>query len=142
MPRAHDVHLPAFAMPESPKGACKIALFWVTRMSKPKNCGKYQARVFLDVFSLPENESRVNFPKKNLDPLLVNLSCFAVWSRETPRVHTTWESYLRLLPLEVVARARQEDQMLLDLWQSHGHPHYLIYRATCVWAPAPILLFP
>jgi hypothetical protein len=61
---AHHVHLPAFAMPEFPKGACKIALFWVARMSKPKKCGKYQARVFLYVFNLPENESRVDFPTK------------------------------------------------------------------------------
>ena len=49
------------------------------------------------------------------------------WSRETPRVHTTWERShrLRFVPttLEVVARACQEDQMLLDPWRSHGHPH-------------------
>src|SRR6266851_4415981 len=47
-------------------------------MSKPKNCGKDQTRVFLDVFSLPENESGVHFPEKNLDPPLKFLSCFAV----------------------------------------------------------------
>jgi len=53
--------------PESPKGACNIANFQAARMSKPKTRGKYQAKVFLDVFSLPENESRVHFPVKNLD---------------------------------------------------------------------------
>jgi hypothetical protein len=42
-------------------------------MSKPKNCGKELARVFLDVFSLPKNESGVHFPEKNLDLLLENL---------------------------------------------------------------------
>jgi hypothetical protein len=41
--------------PESPKGACNIANFQAARMSKPKTCGKYQAKVFLDVFSLSEN---------------------------------------------------------------------------------------
>jgi hypothetical protein len=47
-------------------------------MSKPKNRGKELARVFLDVFSLPENESGVHFPEKNLDLPLENLSFFAV----------------------------------------------------------------
>jgi hypothetical protein len=47
-------------------------------MSKPKNHGKYKARVFLDIFSLSENESGVHFPVKNLDQQLENLSCFAV----------------------------------------------------------------
>jgi len=47
-------------------------------MSKPKTHGKDLARVFLDVFSLPENESRVYFPEKNLDWPLENLLFFAV----------------------------------------------------------------
>ena len=47
-------------------------------MSKPKNCGKDQTKVFLDVFSLPENESEVHFPIKNLDQPLEKLSFFAV----------------------------------------------------------------
>ena len=48
------------------------------RMSKPQNHGKDQTRVFLDVFSLSENESGVHFREKNLDLLLKSLSCFAV----------------------------------------------------------------
>ena len=47
-------------------------------MSKPKNHGKDLARVFLDVFSLPENESGVHFPEKNIDLPLENLLFFAV----------------------------------------------------------------
>jgi len=47
-------------------------------MFKPKNYGKDLARVFLDIFSLPENESRIHFPEKNLDLLLENLLFFAV----------------------------------------------------------------
>jgi hypothetical protein len=55
-----------------------VANFCVMRMSKPKNCGKDPARVFLDVFSLPEHESGVHFPRKNLDLPLENLLFFAV----------------------------------------------------------------
>ena len=40
--------------------------------------GKSKWRVFLDVFSPPENESEVRFPIKNLVQALLNLSCFAV----------------------------------------------------------------
>jgi hypothetical protein len=40
--------------------------------------GKSKQRVFLDVFSPPENESEVHFPVKNLVQALLNLSCFAV----------------------------------------------------------------
>ena len=47
-------------------------------MSKPKNHRKDKTSVFLDVFSLSENESEVHFPKKNLDLPLAILSCFAI----------------------------------------------------------------
>ena len=63
---------------KTPKGACNIAHFQVARMFKPKNHRKDQTRVFLDVFSLPENESRVHFPKQILDPSQIVLLCFAV----------------------------------------------------------------
>jgi hypothetical protein len=84
------------------------------------------------------------FRQKYLDALLENLSCFngTVVTGDSANSHDRGNRHLRLFPLEVVARPRQEDQMLLDLWQSHGHPHYLIYRATYVWALGPILLFP
>jgi hypothetical protein len=47
-------------------------------MSYPKKHGKTQMKVFLDVFSPPENESEVCLSVKNLVPTLLNLSCFAV----------------------------------------------------------------
>jgi hypothetical protein len=47
-------------------------------MSNPKKCGKNKQRVFLDVFSPSENDSRVHLPIKNLFHTLENLRTFAV----------------------------------------------------------------
>jgi len=47
-------------------------------MSYPKKRGKTQMKVFLDVFSPAENDSEVRLSVKNLVPVLLNLSCFAV----------------------------------------------------------------
>jgi hypothetical protein len=57
------------------------------RMSKPKNHGKDKTRVFLDVFSLPENKSRVHFPVKNLDPPLTIFVVFCC-----PVLYLQWSS--------------------------------------------------
>jgi hypothetical protein len=46
-------------------------------MSNPKRHGKNK-RVFLDVFSPPENNSGVHLPIKNLFPTLESLWTFAV----------------------------------------------------------------
>ena len=43
-----------------------------------KKHGESKRRVFLDIFSPPENKSKVCFPKKNLVKALLNLSCFAI----------------------------------------------------------------
>ena len=47
-------------------------------MSNLKKCGKNIKRVFLDVFSPPENDSGVRLPVKNLVPALENWWAFAV----------------------------------------------------------------
>ncbi len=43
-----------------------------------KKRGKSKRRVFLDIFSPPENKSEVHFPIKNLVQALLNLLCFAI----------------------------------------------------------------
>ena len=55
-----------------------IVKFWVWRLSNTEKCGKSKRRVFLDIFSPPENNSGVHLPVKNQFPALQNLWTFAV----------------------------------------------------------------
>ena len=48
-------------------------------MFYPKKCGKTQMKVFLDIFSPSENDSEICLSVKNLVPMLLNLSYFAIW---------------------------------------------------------------
>ena len=55
-----------------------LVKFWVQKLSNLKKHGRNKQRVFLDVFSPPENESKVHLPVKKLFLALESWWTFAV----------------------------------------------------------------
>ena len=97
-----------------------IVKFGLEDYPPPKICGKNKRRVFLDIFSPPDNNSRVRFPVKNLFPVLANWWTFAVWHCTTLQLlylHTTlWlNMYSVILPWSYKYRYRKSLLWLLTL---------------------------